>query len=29
LTYSLLAKKLRVPLGFVLGIGYLAFAKPG
>ena len=29
MTYSLLAKKLRVPLGFVLGIGYLAFAKPG
>ena len=26
MTYSLLAKKLRLPLGFALGIGYLIFA---
>lgn len=29
MTYSLLAKKLRVPLGFALGIAYLWLAKPG
>jgi protein-S-isoprenylcysteine O-methyltransferase Ste14 len=27
-SYSLLAKKLRLPLGFALGIGYLIFARP-
>ncbi|MFL5575213.1 MAG: methyltransferase family protein [Gemmatimonadaceae bacterium] len=27
-SYSLLAKKLRLPLGFVLGISYLLFAGP-
>jgi len=29
LNYQHLAKKLRLPLGFVLAIGYLLFAKPG
>jgi protein-S-isoprenylcysteine O-methyltransferase Ste14 len=28
LTYSEVAKSLRLPLGFVLGIGYLIFARP-
>jgi protein-S-isoprenylcysteine O-methyltransferase Ste14 len=28
LSYSLVAKKLRLPIGFVLGIGYLVFARP-
>lgn len=28
MSYSLLAKKLRLPLGFALGIGYLIFARP-
>jgi protein-S-isoprenylcysteine O-methyltransferase Ste14 len=28
LTYSELAKKLRLPLGFVLGIAYLIWARP-
>jgi protein-S-isoprenylcysteine O-methyltransferase Ste14 len=28
LTYSELAKKLRLPLGFVLGIAYIVFARP-
>ena len=28
MTYSEAAKKLRLPLGFVLGIAYLAFARP-
>jgi len=27
-SYTLLAKKLRLPLGFALGIGYLIFARP-
>jgi protein-S-isoprenylcysteine O-methyltransferase Ste14 len=27
-SYSLLAKTLRLPLGFALGIGYLIFARP-
>jgi protein-S-isoprenylcysteine O-methyltransferase Ste14 len=27
-SYSLLAKRLRLPLGFALGIGYLIFARP-
>ena len=29
MNYQHLAKRLRLPLGFVLGIGYLLFAKPG
>jgi protein-S-isoprenylcysteine O-methyltransferase Ste14 len=29
LNYQHLAKRLRLPLGFVFGIGYLIFAKPG
>ena len=29
MNYQHLAKKLRLPLGFVLGISYLLFAKPG
>jgi protein-S-isoprenylcysteine O-methyltransferase Ste14 len=28
LSYSLVAKRLRLPLGFALGIGYLVFARP-
>jgi protein-S-isoprenylcysteine O-methyltransferase Ste14 len=28
LSYSLTAKRLRLPLGFALGIGYLLFARP-
>lgn len=28
MTYSELAKKLRLPLGFVLGIAYIVFARP-
>jgi protein-S-isoprenylcysteine O-methyltransferase Ste14 len=28
LTYSELAKKLRLPLGFILGIAYIVFARP-
>lgn len=28
MTYSELAKKLRLPLGFVLGIAYIIFARP-
>lgn len=28
MTYSEVAKRLRLPLGFVLAIGYLAFARP-
>jgi protein-S-isoprenylcysteine O-methyltransferase Ste14 len=28
LSYSEVAKRLRLPLGFVLGIGYLIFARP-
>ena len=28
MTYSEAAKRLRLPLGFLLGIGYLAFARP-
>ena len=28
MNYSLLAKKLRIPLGFVLGISYLVFVRP-
>jgi protein-S-isoprenylcysteine O-methyltransferase Ste14 len=28
LTYSEIAKKLRLPLGFVLGIAYIIFARP-
>jgi len=28
LTYSEVAKRLRLPLGFVLGIAYLIFARP-
>jgi hypothetical protein len=27
-TYSLLAKRLRLPLGFLLGFGYLALVRP-
>lgn len=28
MTYSEVAKRLRLPLGFLLGIGYLVFARP-
>ena len=28
MTYSEVAKRLRLPLGFLLGIGYLIFARP-
>lgn len=28
MSYSLVAKKLRLPLGFALGIGYLVLARP-
>lgn len=28
MTYSETAKRLRLPLGFILGIGYLIFARP-
>ncbi len=28
MSYSLLAKRLRLPLGFALGIGYLVLARP-
>jgi len=28
LTYSEVAKRLRLPLGFILGISYLIFARP-
>lgn len=28
MTYSEIAKRARIPLGFVLGIGYLIFARP-
>lgn len=28
MSYSLLAKRLRLPLGFAFGIGYLVFARP-
>ena len=28
MTYSELAKKLRLPLGFILGIAYIVFARP-